>query len=78
MQGVFAGAIGVARGAVTGVTDQSNEGRAYAILGYDRRDLIRSRYLSSLSSRFCWGFGGVAGAIVGGTCKSLSAQCVPR
>ncbi|PSS32052.1 hypothetical protein PHLCEN_2v2197 [Hermanssonia centrifuga] len=49
MQGVFAGAIGVARGAVTGVTDQSNEGRAYAILG------------------FCWGFGGVAGAIVGGT-----------
>lgn len=33
MQGVFAGAIGVARGAVIGVTDQSNEGRAYAILG---------------------------------------------
>jgi len=49
MQGVFAGAIGVARGSVTGITDQSNEGRAYAILG------------------FCWGFGGVAGAIVGGT-----------
>ena len=34
MQGVFAGAIGVARGSVTAVTDQSNEGRAYAILGY--------------------------------------------
>lgn len=33
MQGVFAGAIGVARGSVTGITDQSNEGRAYAILG---------------------------------------------
>ncbi|KAH8103084.1 major facilitator superfamily MFS-1 [Cristinia sonorae] len=49
MQGVFAGAIGVARGSVTGITDQSNEGRAYAILG------------------FCWGFGGVSGAIVGGT-----------
>ncbi|KAJ3552516.1 hypothetical protein NM688_g4108 [Phlebia brevispora] len=50
-QGVFAGAIGVARGAVTSITDQSNEGRAYAILG----------------CRFCWGFGGVAGAIVGGS-----------
>ncbi|KAI0056222.1 major facilitator superfamily MFS-1 [Artomyces pyxidatus] len=49
MQGVFAGAIGVARGCVTVITDPSNEGRAYAILG------------------FCWGFGGVAGAIVGGT-----------
>ena len=33
LQGVFAGAIGVARGSVTAVTDQSNEGRAYAILG---------------------------------------------
>ncbi|KAL1949111.1 hypothetical protein VTO73DRAFT_10917 [Trametes versicolor] len=52
LQGVFAGAIGVARGCVTSVTDQSNEGRAYAILG------------------FCWGFGGVSGAIVGGTFES--------
>ncbi|CCM06609.1 uncharacterized protein FIBRA_08888 [Fibroporia radiculosa] len=52
MQGIFAGAIGVARGSVTMITDQSNEGRAYAILG------------------FCWGFGGVAGAIVGGTFES--------
>ncbi|KAI0654384.1 major facilitator MFS-1 [Cubamyces menziesii] len=52
LQGVFAGAIGVARGSVTAVTDQSNEGRAYAILG------------------FCWGFGGVSGAIVGGTFES--------
>lgn len=34
MQGVFAGAIGVARGAVPAVTDPTNEGRAYAILGY--------------------------------------------
>lgn len=33
MQGVFAGAVGVARGSVTFVTDASNEGRAYAILG---------------------------------------------
>ncbi|KAI0642721.1 major facilitator MFS-1 [Trametes meyenii] len=48
-QGVFAGAIGVARGCITSVTDQSNEGRAYAILG------------------FCWGLGGVSGAIVGGS-----------
>ncbi|KAF7426094.1 hypothetical protein PC9H_008460 [Pleurotus ostreatus] len=48
LQGVFAGAVGVARGSVAFVTDPSNEGRAYAILG------------------FCWGFGGVAGAIIGG------------
>jgi len=33
LQGIFAGAIGVARGGVTFVTDPSNEGRAYAILG---------------------------------------------
>lgn len=33
LQGIFAGAIGVARGCVTVVTDQSNEGRAYAIMG---------------------------------------------
>ncbi|KAG8216693.1 hypothetical protein J3R82DRAFT_6899 [Butyriboletus roseoflavus] len=48
LQGVFAGAVGVARGCVATVTDVTNEGRAYAIMG------------------FCWGFGGVAGAIVGG------------
>ena len=53
MQGVFAGAIGVARGCVTAISDPSNEGRAYAILG------------------FCWGMGGVAGAIVGGACQSI-------
>ncbi|KAI0370487.1 major facilitator MFS-1 [Pilatotrama ljubarskyi] len=52
LQGIFAGAIGVARGCVASITDQSNEGRAYAILG------------------FCWGFGGVSGAIVGGTFES--------
>ncbi|KAI0031860.1 hypothetical protein K488DRAFT_78824 [Vararia minispora EC-137] len=51
-QGLFAGAIGVARGCVTAITDSSNEGRAYAILG------------------FCWGFGGAAGAIVGGMFES--------
>lgn len=50
LQGVFAGAIGVGRGNVVTITDPSNEGRAYAILG------------------FCWGFGGVAGAIIGGSC----------
>lgn len=33
LQGVFAGAVGVARGSVAFVTDPSNEGRAYAILG---------------------------------------------
>lgn len=33
LQGVFAGAVGVARGCVTVITDLSNEGRAYAILG---------------------------------------------
>ncbi|TCD71907.1 hypothetical protein EIP91_000039 [Steccherinum ochraceum] len=51
MQGVFAGAIGVARGSVTGITDQSNEGRA-----------------------FCWGFGGVSGAIVGGTFENPASK----
>jgi len=60
MQGIFAGAIGVARGCVTVVTDPSNEGRAYAILG------------------FCWGFGGVAGAIIGGACEShLLRRLIP-
>ncbi|KAI1794415.1 major facilitator superfamily MFS-1 [Ganoderma leucocontextum] len=52
MQGIFAGGIGVARGTVVSITDESNEGRAYAILG------------------FCWGFGGVSGAILGGTLES--------
>ncbi|KAK0237694.1 hypothetical protein EDD85DRAFT_1004446 [Armillaria nabsnona] len=52
LQGIFAGAVGVARGSISFVTDASNEGRAYAILG------------------FCWGFGGVAGAIIGGTFES--------
>jgi MFS family permease len=32
-QGVFNGAVGVARGTVAGITDPSNEGRAYSILG---------------------------------------------
>lgn len=52
MQGVFAGAMGVARGCVTIISDPSNEARAYAILG------------------FCWGLGGVAGSIIGGSCQS--------
>ncbi|EIM88851.1 major facilitator MFS-1 [Stereum hirsutum FP-91666 SS1] len=56
LQGIFGGAVGVARGCVTVVTDPSNEGRAYAILG------------------FCWGFGGVAGAIIGGTFESPATK----
>ncbi|KZS87233.1 hypothetical protein SISNIDRAFT_318515 [Sistotremastrum niveocremeum HHB9708] len=52
LQGVFAGSVGVARSNVTIITDPSNEGRAYAILG------------------FCWGLGGVAGAIIGGSFES--------
>ncbi|KAF8720814.1 hypothetical protein AX14_010713 [Amanita brunnescens Koide BX004] len=56
LQGVFGGAVGVARGSVAFVTDPSNEGRAYAILG------------------FCWGMGGVAGAIVGGAFETPAAK----
>ncbi|KDQ58789.1 hypothetical protein JAAARDRAFT_206634 [Jaapia argillacea MUCL 33604] len=52
VQGAFGGAIGVARGCVAVVTDSTNEGRAYAIMG------------------FCWGLGGVAGAVVGGLFES--------
>ncbi|KAL0564812.1 hypothetical protein V5O48_017223 [Marasmius crinis-equi] len=48
-QGVFAGSIGVAKSSIGTITDSSNEGRAYAILG------------------FCWGSGGILGAVVGGT-----------
>ena len=33
LQGTFAGSIGVARGTVAVITDQTNEGRAWAILG---------------------------------------------
>ncbi|KAG9003665.1 hypothetical protein FRB94_002988 [Tulasnella sp. JGI-2019a] len=52
LQGVFNGSLGVARGAVTNITDGTNEATAYSIIG------------------FCWGFGGVAGAIVGGAFES--------
>ncbi|KAH7100996.1 major facilitator superfamily domain-containing protein [Auriculariales sp. MPI-PUGE-AT-0066] len=34
IQGIFAGAIGVARSGVAAITDSSNEGRAYAIMGF--------------------------------------------
>ncbi|GAV98659.1 Protein ZINC INDUCED FACILITATOR 1 [Lentinula edodes] len=34
VQGIFAGAVGVARGSVVFITNSSNEGRAYAILGF--------------------------------------------
>ena len=33
LQGIFAGSMGVARSSVTNITDGTNEGRAYAILG---------------------------------------------
>lgn len=33
LQGTFGGAIGVARGTVAVITDQTNEGRAWAVLG---------------------------------------------
>ncbi|KAG9124286.1 hypothetical protein FRC07_012128 [Ceratobasidium sp. 392] len=52
LQGVFGGAVGVARGSVTSISDSTNEAQAYAILG------------------FCWGFGGVGGAIIGGAFES--------
>ncbi|KAG8958327.1 hypothetical protein FRC03_009221 [Tulasnella sp. 419] len=48
LQGIFNGSVGVARGAVSVITDPSNEARAYATIG------------------FCWGLGGVAGAVIGG------------
>lgn len=56
LQGTFAGAIGVARGTVAVITDQTNEGRAWAVLG------------------FCWGLGGVAGAIVGAAFETPSRK----
>ncbi|KAJ7598924.1 hypothetical protein C8J56DRAFT_1157982 [Mycena floridula] len=56
MQGVFAGAVGVARGSVAFITDATNEGRAYSILG------------------FCWGLGGVVGAIIGGSFETPAAK----
>ena len=50
LQGVFAAAVGVARGCVPFVTDASNEGRAYAILGFVANALafevvLMTRYL---------------------------------
>lgn len=76
LQGIFAGAVGVARGCVAFITDPSNEGRAYAILGYDQwfscfacaHDLFR----------FCWGMGGVAGAIIGGSCTFCHSRSTPN
>ncbi|KAG8734812.1 hypothetical protein FRC12_018344 [Ceratobasidium sp. 428] len=52
LQGIFGGAVGVARGSVASISDITNEAQAYAILG------------------FCWGFGGVGGAIIGGAFES--------
>lgn len=43
IQGVFNGAVGVARSTVANVTDPSNEGRAYAIMGYANHPLSFSR-----------------------------------
>ncbi|KAH9926841.1 hypothetical protein B0H21DRAFT_763768 [Amylocystis lapponica] len=64
MQGIFAGAVGVARGCITTV----------------ERTHLRVRFIISLFSQhsppcsFCWGFGGVAGAIVGGTFESPAVK----
>lgn len=44
LQGVFAGSVGVARGSVAFITDPSNEGRAYAILGCVPCSLYRPSY----------------------------------
>ncbi|KAK1225220.1 hypothetical protein PQX77_011900 [Marasmius sp. AFHP31] len=55
-QGVFAGSIGVAKSSIGAITDSSNEGKAYAILG------------------FCWGLGGIAGGVVGGTFEHPAAK----
>lgn len=72
MQGVFAGAIGVARGSVGRISDSSNEGRAYAIIGYVRSHVAERSGCSHLAPHsFSWGFGGVVGAIIGG-----SRQCL--
>lgn len=45
LQGIFAGAVGVARGSVAFVTDATNEGRAYAILGYVPYLLVISKLI---------------------------------
>lgn len=34
LQGVFGGAVGVARGSVSSISDSTNEAQAYAILGF--------------------------------------------
>lgn len=72
LQGIFAGAVGVARGCVGFVTDPTNESRAYAILGYAyMRSFILMMCIDQTSNSFCWGFGAVAGAIIGGSCRTL-------
>ena len=48
LQGVFAGAIGVARGAVGAITDSTNEGRAYAIMGLVQSYYFNHRFIKSL------------------------------
>lgn len=68
-QGVFNGAVGVARGTVAGITDTSNEGRAYAIMGSVISPPSSLSFLTC-SFSFSWGLGGVAGAIIGGALES--------
>lgn len=68
LQGIFAGGVGVARGCVAFVTDTTNEGRAYAILGQVTYFLISALTIKILHYSFCWGLGGVTGAIIGGAC----------
>ena len=40
LQGVFAGAVGVARGSVVFILDASNEAQAYAVLGYGNFSVV--------------------------------------
>ncbi len=86
LQGVFAGAIGVARSSVPLITDATN-GAAWPFsppwlsclpfVVCCRGSCILYPWVSLGSgtppgllhvSSFCWGFGGVAGAIIGGSC----------
>lgn len=54
LQGVFGGAVGVARGSVAFVTDSSNEGRAYAIMGYVYLSICPSILICATASPGEW------------------------
>ncbi|KAF9513810.1 hypothetical protein BS47DRAFT_1329332 [Hydnum rufescens UP504] len=72
IQGVFNGAVGVARGSVTNVTDPTNESRAYAIMGFSwglggvgKRQGSATHYALVADSHWI-----LAGAIIGGVFES--------